>query len=109
MDFIKALPDTVMGWAAAIFGALVIFATQLPKISNGMKADNLNGNVLDRLKKAEENIGELNTKIQQHAIELTQVQMMLVQAVEHMEHHETPVPQKLAGYVQRLKEKLEIA
>lgn len=108
MEFLKDFSNSVAGTWAAFVSAIVGIAIFLPKLLNAVKSDKLDGNVLDRLAKAEQSIGELNVKIQQHAIELTQVQMMLVQAVEHMEHHETPVPAKLAGYVQRLKAKLEI-
>jgi hypothetical protein len=69
---------------------------------NMLKLDRIDGNVLERLERVEK-------KLHEHAIELTQVQMMLVQAVEHMEHHETPVPTKLASYVTALKAKLDIA
>jgi hypothetical protein len=106
MDELKAFSNSVGGaWAAAV-SAVVGIAVFLPKILNVVKGDKIDGNVLTRLSDAEKNIGELNVKIQQHAIELTQVQMMLVQAVEHMEHHETPVPAKLAAYVAALKLKL---
>jgi hypothetical protein len=78
MDFLKNFGDSVGGWASAIAAALIGLAVYLPKISNGMKQDGINGNVLDRLAALEKKTDVQDKKIHKQAVRITKLVMLVI-------------------------------
>ena len=78
MDFLNKFSDSVGGWASAIAAALIGLAVYLPKISNGMKADRIDGNVLDRITNLEAKADVQDAKIHKQAIRITKLVMLVI-------------------------------
>lgn len=78
MDYLKEFSNSVGGWASAIAAALIGLAVYLPKINNGIKQDNLNGNVLDRLKALEAKAELQDKKIHKQAVKVTKLVVLVL-------------------------------
>lgn len=77
-DFFKQIGDSFVAVGAAI--ALAVFGafTAMPKILNTIKSDKIDGNVLDRIKRHEERMNEMDKTIHMQQIKLTRLQVLVI-------------------------------
>lgn len=108
MDQLTKIADSVGGWAAAIAGALIGLAVYLPKISNSIKQDSLNGNVLDRLKALEDKSVVQDKKIHKQAVRITKLVMLVIKLEGLIARSGTRLPQDVIDEIAELTQDLEL-
>lgn len=107
--------NSAAGSLATIAAALTVFlaalAAWLPKIMNGIKGDNLNGNVLDRLKAMEEHAAMQDrksviqdVKIHRFAVKVTKLVVVVIRLEGLLVANKVEIPQDLIDEIVKLKE-----
>lgn len=109
MDFLKDFSNSVGGWASAIAAALIGLAVYLPKISNGMKQDGINGNVLDRLAALEKKTDVQDKKIHKQAVRITKLVMLVIKLEALIARSGTKLPQDVIDEITELTQDLELS
>lgn len=94
----------------AILAFLVGLAATLPKVMNGIKGDQLNGNVLDRLKAMEEHARQQDeksvkqdTKIHDCHIKITKLAIVMMRLEGLLRHHDIAIPADLEREIMEIK------
>jgi hypothetical protein len=93
----------ISGIATAIALALVALAAWIPKLLNGIKGDNLTGNVLDRVKDLEAKSDKQDAKIHKFAVKVTKLVVVVIRLEALLKDNNIPIPLDLMTEVQKLR------
>lgn len=102
MDFLKEFSNSAGGWAAAIASALIGLAVYLPKISNGMKSDKVDGNILDRVLKLEVKAEQQDKKIHKQAVRITKLVVLVIRLEGILMASGTQIPDTVRDEIMEL-------
>lgn len=108
MDFLTKFSDSAAGWASAIAAALIGLAVYLPKISNGIKQDGINGNVLDRLAALEKTTAVQDKKIHKASVRITKLVMLVIKLEALIARSGTQLSQDVIDEIAELTKDLEL-
>ena len=92
-----------VSFAVAIALALIGLAAGIPKLLNNFKAEQLSGNVLDRIRELEKKSDEQDKKIHKFAIKVTKLAVVVIRLEALLSDNKISIPPDLMAEIQALQ------
>ena len=90
----KLINGTVVT-GGAIAAAIIGISAYLPKLLNGIKSDKIEGNVLDRIKRHEERMDEMDETIHKQQVHNTRFEVLVIHLVGLLAANGITIPDSL--------------
>lgn len=102
MESMLQMANSTFGAGAAIASALIGIAVYLPKLLNTVKSDKLDGNVLDRLARAEARMDRMDETIHRQAVKLTRFEVVVLRLIALLVQHQVSIPLDIRAEIDEL-------